>query len=270
MWFKRSPIRMHPGEQRTITILADPAQIPRGTPIEVEADGGLTLTLRTDTLPGPGARGLSAVAGSLRARVTVEPGSQLSCDRRLRRSHGRAGSDHRPPPRLRLGERDRPQRRGPADRSRVRPRNRNGHRLRGPPRVPRAPTRRSRRLHQEAHRRIRPVPDARGRSRRQRRLRLGRRTDPRPAPPLRTPNGPRRLRRRNPPRTASAAPPHPPQAHASIPRARIYEGSVTLRKPTSSNRTPQLRIVDDWSRRKARLGSRSRCRRGRSRLGVIA
>jgi len=76
--FKQSPIRMHPGEQRTITIHANPDFIAAGTPIEIDTDPGLTLSLRTDTFPQPGARGLSAIAGSIRAKVTVEPGSRLS------------------------------------------------------------------------------------------------------------------------------------------------------------------------------------------------
>jgi hypothetical protein len=78
LFFKQSPIRMHPGEQRTITIQANPDFIPAGTPIEIDTDPGLTLSLRTDTLPEPGARGLSAIAGSIRAKVTVEPGSRLT------------------------------------------------------------------------------------------------------------------------------------------------------------------------------------------------
>ena len=76
--FKQSPIRMHPGEQRTITIHASPDFIPAGTSIEIDTDPGLTLSLRTDTFPEPGARGLSAIAGSIRAKVTVEPGSRLT------------------------------------------------------------------------------------------------------------------------------------------------------------------------------------------------
>ena len=76
--FKQSPIRLHPGEARTITLLADPALIDPGTPVEIETDPGLTVTLRTDTIPEPGARGYSAVAANIRAKVTVEPGSTLS------------------------------------------------------------------------------------------------------------------------------------------------------------------------------------------------
>ena len=78
LFFKQSPIRMHPGEQRTITIHANPDLIPADTPIEIDNDPGLTLSLRTDTFPEPGARGLSAIAGSIRAKVTVEPGSRLT------------------------------------------------------------------------------------------------------------------------------------------------------------------------------------------------
>jgi hypothetical protein len=77
LYFKQSPIRLHPGEKRTVTLLADPDRVEPGTPVEIEADPGLTVALRTDTTPDPGARGLCAVSASVRARVTVEPGSRL-------------------------------------------------------------------------------------------------------------------------------------------------------------------------------------------------
>jgi hypothetical protein len=77
LFFKQSPIRMHPGEQRTITIHANPGFVPAGSRIEIDTDPGLTLSLRTETFPEPGARGLSAIASSIRAKVTVEPGSRL-------------------------------------------------------------------------------------------------------------------------------------------------------------------------------------------------
>jgi hypothetical protein len=77
LFFKQSPIRMHPGEQRTVTILADPDQIPPGSTIETETDPGLTLSLRTDVFPEPGVRGFSTISGSIRAKVTAEPGSRL-------------------------------------------------------------------------------------------------------------------------------------------------------------------------------------------------
>ncbi len=76
--FKQSPIRLHPGEKRTVTILADPDQLPVGTPIAVATDTGLTITLRGDKVPAPGARALSAISGAPRARVTVQPGARLT------------------------------------------------------------------------------------------------------------------------------------------------------------------------------------------------
>jgi hypothetical protein len=78
LWFKQTPVRLHPGEKRTVTLLADPAQIEPGTAIEVEADPGLTVVLRAELIPAPGARGQSTVQVHVRARVTVEPGSRLA------------------------------------------------------------------------------------------------------------------------------------------------------------------------------------------------
>jgi hypothetical protein len=77
LFFKQSPIRMHPGEQRTITIHANPDQVPAGTQVQVDTDPGLSLSLRSTEFSEPGARGLSAIAGSIRAKVIVEPGSRL-------------------------------------------------------------------------------------------------------------------------------------------------------------------------------------------------
>jgi hypothetical protein len=77
LWFKQSPVRLHPGEKRSVTLLADPTQVPPGTALEIEADPGLTVTLHNDAIAEPGARGLSAVSASIRAKVTVEPGSRL-------------------------------------------------------------------------------------------------------------------------------------------------------------------------------------------------
>ena len=76
--FKQSPLRMHTGEQRTVSLLFDPARIPPGTPIEVATDPGLSLSLRQYEVPEPGARGWARVSGSLRTRVSAEPGSRLS------------------------------------------------------------------------------------------------------------------------------------------------------------------------------------------------
>jgi hypothetical protein len=78
LWFKQSPVRLHPGEQRDVTLLADPTRVPPGTEVEIEADAGLTVTLRATEIPEPGARGYSAVQARVRARVTVEPGSRLT------------------------------------------------------------------------------------------------------------------------------------------------------------------------------------------------
>ncbi len=78
MRFKQSPIRVHPGEQRTLSLLFDPTQVPPGTPIEIATDPGLSLSLGRQEVPEPGARGWSRVSGSVRALVSAEPGSQLS------------------------------------------------------------------------------------------------------------------------------------------------------------------------------------------------
>ena len=71
-------MRLHPGEKRTVTLLADPSLVPPGTPVEIEADPGLTVTLRRPEIPEPGSRGTSAMQLTVRARVTVEPGSRLT------------------------------------------------------------------------------------------------------------------------------------------------------------------------------------------------
>jgi hypothetical protein len=78
MRFKQSPVRLHPGEQRTVSLLFDPARVPAGATIEVAADGGLSLALRQHEVPAPNARGWARVSGALRARVTIEPGSRLT------------------------------------------------------------------------------------------------------------------------------------------------------------------------------------------------
>jgi hypothetical protein len=78
MRFKQSPIRIHPGEQRTVSLLFDPPRVPPGTPIEVATDPGLSLSLSRREVPEPGALGWSRVSGRLRALVAAEPGSQLS------------------------------------------------------------------------------------------------------------------------------------------------------------------------------------------------
>jgi hypothetical protein len=78
LWFKQSPIRLHPGETRTVTLLADPAFVAAGSLVEIEADPGLSVSLRRDQIPEPGSRGTCAVQVNVRARVTVEPGARLN------------------------------------------------------------------------------------------------------------------------------------------------------------------------------------------------
>jgi hypothetical protein len=78
MRFKQSPVRLHPGEQRTISLLFDPTRVPPGTSIEIATDPGLSLGLRRQEVPEPVAGGWSRVSGRLRALVSAAPGSQLS------------------------------------------------------------------------------------------------------------------------------------------------------------------------------------------------
>ncbi|HET6865611.1 MAG TPA: hypothetical protein VFH80_06795 [Solirubrobacteraceae bacterium] len=78
LWFKQSPIRLHPGEKRTVTLIADPARVPAGSPVDIEADPGLSVVLRASVVPAPGARGRSTIQAHVRARVTVEPGARLA------------------------------------------------------------------------------------------------------------------------------------------------------------------------------------------------
>ena len=78
MRFKQSPIRLHPGEDRGVSLVIDPAQVPPGTPVSVSSDPGLRLKLWADAVPEPNRGGWSRLTGSLRARVSVEPGARLT------------------------------------------------------------------------------------------------------------------------------------------------------------------------------------------------
>ena len=78
MRFKQSPVRLHPGEERGVSLLFDAARVPPGTPIEVATDPGLSLRLYRQDVPEPVAGGWSRVSGKLRALVSAEPGSELS------------------------------------------------------------------------------------------------------------------------------------------------------------------------------------------------
>jgi hypothetical protein len=78
MRFKQSPVRLHPGEERGVSLLFDPAHVPPGTPIEIATDPGISLRLYRQDVPKPVTGGWSRVSGKLRALVSAEPGSQLS------------------------------------------------------------------------------------------------------------------------------------------------------------------------------------------------
>jgi hypothetical protein len=78
MRFKQSPVRLHPGEERGVSLVFDPGQIPAGTPVTVSADPGVRLKLWADAVPEPNRGGWSRLTGSLRARVTTEPGARLT------------------------------------------------------------------------------------------------------------------------------------------------------------------------------------------------
>ena len=77
--FKQSPVRLHPGEDRGVSLLIDPAQIPPGTPVTVTADAGLRLKFWGEpVVPEPHRLGWSRMTGTLRARVSVDPGARLT------------------------------------------------------------------------------------------------------------------------------------------------------------------------------------------------
>jgi hypothetical protein len=78
MRFKQTPIRLHPGEQRTVSLLFDPERVPPGTAIEIATDPGLSLSLRRNDVPPAGARGWARVSGNVRALASATPGSRLS------------------------------------------------------------------------------------------------------------------------------------------------------------------------------------------------
>lgn len=74
MRFKQSPLRLHPGEQRTVSLLFDPARIPPGTFIEIATDPGLSLQVRRHDVPDPVAGGRSRASGALRRSSRQSPG----------------------------------------------------------------------------------------------------------------------------------------------------------------------------------------------------
>jgi hypothetical protein len=78
MRFKQSPVRLHPGEDRGVSLVIDPARVPPGSPVTVTADAGLRLKLWADAVPEPNRSGWSRLTGTLRARVSVDPGARLT------------------------------------------------------------------------------------------------------------------------------------------------------------------------------------------------
>ena len=59
--FKQSPVRLHPGEDRGVSLVIDPRRSPPGTPVAVTADAGLRLKLWGETVPEPNRGGWSRV-----------------------------------------------------------------------------------------------------------------------------------------------------------------------------------------------------------------
>jgi hypothetical protein len=78
LWFKQSLVRLHPGERRGISLIADPDRIPPGTAVHVAVDPTLGINLWTDTVPEPVRGGWSRISANLRCRVSAEPGARLS------------------------------------------------------------------------------------------------------------------------------------------------------------------------------------------------
>ena len=103
--FKQSPVRLHPGEDRGVSLRDRPGAGPaRHAGRRSTADAGLRLKFWGEhVVPEPNRGGWSRMTGTLRARVSVDPGARLTVTRRGRRPHRRARGADRPPPRQRLG-----------------------------------------------------------------------------------------------------------------------------------------------------------------------
>jgi len=76
--FKQALVRLHPGERRGITLLADPDQIPSGTPVNIAVDPGLSVNLSSETIPDPVRSGFSRIDANVRCRVSCDPGARLT------------------------------------------------------------------------------------------------------------------------------------------------------------------------------------------------
>jgi hypothetical protein len=78
MRFKQALVRLHPGEQRGISLLLDPDRVPVGTSVNVAVDPGLGINLWLDAVPEPVRSGWSRISANLRCRVSADPGARLS------------------------------------------------------------------------------------------------------------------------------------------------------------------------------------------------
>jgi len=76
--FKVGLLRLRPGERRGISLLIDSERIIPGTPVQVAADPGLSIRLPREAVPGPARGSRSRLDGSLRCRVSAEPGARLT------------------------------------------------------------------------------------------------------------------------------------------------------------------------------------------------
>jgi hypothetical protein len=77
--FARSPLRLHPGEQRGASLLIDPARVAPGTAVTITSDRGIAWRPWGEAVvPAPQPSGWSRLSGTVRARVTTEPGSRLT------------------------------------------------------------------------------------------------------------------------------------------------------------------------------------------------
>ena len=76
--FKQALVRLHPGERRGVSLLADPDRIAPGTVVHVAVNQGLGVNLWSDAVPEPNRSGWSRIDANLRCRISAEPGARLS------------------------------------------------------------------------------------------------------------------------------------------------------------------------------------------------
>ena len=64
---------LRPGEDRGVSLVIDPAQVPPGSPVEVTADAGLRLKFWQDTVPEPNRSGWSVMRSMTDSSVAMLP-----------------------------------------------------------------------------------------------------------------------------------------------------------------------------------------------------